>query len=515
MDSTKLWSQISGGEGLADIAFRPDGQQLLFCSWFRRDRKVLGTLSTWDVTTGKQSWTTEFGVKPIVTARYSPDGKYFAVGTWDALVELWSAASPGEPKVFDFADQPQYSAIDDIAFSPNSKMLAAATKNGTPRIWTLDGSVSPVDMGGHANAVFSIAFSTDGKSLLSGGSDGVLAVWDIARRTLSHRLLGHTNRIVSIAHGHQSNSIVTASADQTLRIWNLDQAKSFEAPEAGKFAYGMVVADEGKRLVTGGQSETIISVWDSKTKDAVRHFEGTSSTVNFLDGDGHNWVAGGNWNGDVVIWDIQSGNAVHRMGSKELGGMQQCALSDDRKWLASATNKNQVVVWNAETGALSTTIPFAKGCWGIAFSEDGQFLAVGDGGGNVHWISTNNWQTLWSCSAGSSQVNALRIAKSGKWLAAGTEAGVLTLIDIEQLSVRHQVQAHSERIWSLDISPDEQRVVTGSSDRKVKTWDPVSGVSLLTIADFTSSVYNVQFSPDGRVLYVNSLGSQIVRLSIE
>ncbi len=281
-------------------------------------------------------------------------------------------------------------------------------------------------------------------SLLSGGSDGVLAVWSIAKRTLSHRFFGHTNRIVSIAQTDQPNRMVTASADQTLRIWNLDDAKSFESPEAGKFAYGMVVAEEGNRLVTGGQTETTISVWDAHTKEAVRHFEGTPGTVNFLDGDGRNWVAGGNWNGDVVIWDVQSGSAVHRMGSKELGGMQQCALSDDRKWLASATNKNQVVVWNAQTGALNKTIPMAKGCWGIDFSEDGQFLAVGDGSGTVHWISTDTWETLWSCSAGTSQVNTLCIAKSGKWLAAGTEGGILTLIDIDQHRVLHQVQAHSE-----------------------------------------------------------------------
>lgn len=509
----QLWTHKSGGEGLADLAYRPDGKELLFCSWFRGEETVQGTVSTWDATSGQQNWKTEFGVKPIVTARYSPDGKLFAVGTWDAQVGVWQTDALGEPRVFDFADRPQYSAIDDIAFSPDSKQLAAATKNGTPRLWSLEGPAVPVDMIGHSNAVFSIAFSSDGKSLLTGGSDGVLGLWDVSQRVQTHRFFGHLNRILSISVVSNEARLITASADKTLRVWDLNAAKGFDALEAGKFAYGLVVGNDGKSLITGGQSETTITVWDANTKHALRHFAGTSSTVNYLDGDGKDWVAGGNWNGDVCIWSIATGETVKQMGSKELGGMQQCSLSDDQKWLASATNKKQVVVWDATTGEVAKVIPMSNGCWGIDFSSDSQGLAVGDGQGNVHWISTDNWETAWTCQAGGSQINAIRVARSGEWLAAGSESGLLIIVDIEQHGVKHQVQGHTERIWSLDISPDEKRIVTGSSDRRVKTWDPYTGVSLLTIADFSEAIYNVRFSADGLSLFVNSLGAQIIKLS--
>ncbi len=512
---SKLWSQKSGGEGLADLVFRPDGQQLLFCSWFRGPQTVLGTVSTWAVNDGSQLWKTEFGVKPIVTARYSPDGKHFAVGTWDALVGVWSVEELGEPKVFDFSDRPQYSAIDDIAFSPDSNLIAAATKNGTPRIWSLLDSQPPVDMAGHTNAVFSIAFSADGKSLLTGGSDGVLAVWDIAQRIQTFRFYGHQNRIISISVSPENDRITTASADRTIRAWSLNSAKTYESPSAGKYVYGLVVADKGQLLVSAGQSDTTVSVWDATNKQAIRHFAGTDSTINFLDGDGGDWVAGGNWNGDVRIWNVKTGELIRSMGSKELGGMQQCALSDNQKWLASATNKKQVVIWDAQTGDLAKTIPVPDGCWGLDFSADGQTLVVGDGKGSIHWISTSNWETLWTESVGTSQINAVRIAPSGKWLAAGSEGGTLAIFDVPTQKIRHLTLGHSQRIWTLDISPDESRIVTGAADHKLKTWDPVSGASLLTIADFTAPIYNVRYSTDGKSLYVNVLGAQLVRLTVD
>lgn len=525
--SQKLWSTTSGGQGLADMVYHPEGHQLLFCSWYRGPETVLGTVSTWDSQTGKQTWKSDYGVKPIVVARYSPDGKRFAVGTWDALIGVWQVNDLDNPQTLDFSDRVQYSAIDDISFSPDSRYLAAATKNGTPRIWALDGSAPPLDFAGHTNAVFSIAFSPDGKSLLSGGSDGVISVWDIEQRIQTHRFYGHRNRVGSMVVDPDSLILITSSTDATLKRWNLDDARPFADPDAGKFVYGMVIADDGKTLVTAGQSPTNISVWDVEKKACVRNFPGLDGTVNFLDGDGRDWVAGGNWDGELAIWNIRTGEVVRKTGSKELGGIQQCALSEDQRWVAASTNRKQIVVWNAQTGEVANVIAMPSGCWGLDFSPDNSALAVGDGAGLVHWILVANWQTEWTCAAASQQINTIRISPNGDWLAAGSESGMLAIINVKpsptlasneagaQKTATHQIQAHSQRIWSLDISPDGQRIVTGSADLKVKTWDPVSGVSLLTLTDFSEAVYNLRFAPNGRTLFVNSLGSRIHRLSLD
>ena len=152
------------------------------------------------------------------------------------------------------------------------------------------------------------------------------------------------------------------------------------------------------------------------------------------------------------------------------------------------------------------------GCWGVEFSADSKSLVIGDGAGTLHWVSTSTWETEWTYKVGTSQINTIRISPSGDWLDLGTESGQLAIFDLSVRTVRHQVQAHSERIWSLDVSPDGQRVATGSSDTRVKTWDPDSGQLLLTHADYSDAIYHVRFSPNGASLFVNCLGGKIVQL---
>lgn len=512
----KVWEQSSGGQGLADIAYSPDGKQLLFSSWYRGAETVLGLVSLWSAETGETTWKRDFGVKPVVVARFTADGAKFAVGTWDGLVGVWPSTNPGEPKVLDFSDKAQYSAIDDIAFSPDGQWIAAAAKNGSPRIWSTGENSSPIDLPGQGGAIFAVAFSNDGRKLYSGGTDGVLSVWDVGTRLLEHRFYGHEGQIRSIAVSPAGLHVLTASADRSIRRWNLLDARPFESPNAGKYTYGMVLAEKGKSLVCAGQSDTSITVWDPQTKEPARHFPGTEGTVNYLDGNGANLVAGGNWAGDVVLWDVTTGQEVRRMeGTQELGGLQQCALSEDSRWIASATNRKQVVVWDAQSGKLAKVLPIPDGCWGIDFTPDSRFLLTGDGKGIIHCFSTESWEPVWQCPAQAGMIESLKVAGNGEWLAAGCVDGTLLIVETKNGALRARVQGHSQRIWSIDISPDGQRIATGSADTRVRIWDSKNATLVLTLADFPDAVYNVCFSRDGHSLFVNSLGSRIVKITAD
>lgn len=73
----------------------------------------------------------------------------------------------------------------------------------------------------------------------------------------------------------------------------------------------------------------------------------------------------------------------------------------------------------------------------------------------------------------------------------------------------HELQSHSQRVWSVGFSPDGRRLATGSADLTVRLWDVEHGESVATFADFSDPVYNVVFSPDGQRLFANASGSRI------
>ncbi len=160
------WQAQGGGAGLADIYFSPDGKLLAYCSWYSKERKVVGLVSIWEVATGKEIWRTDFRDKPIVDIHFSPEGKRLAAGTWGWRVAVWNLDNKDEaPLELNFDDVSAYSAIDDIAFSPDGSKIAAATKNATPRVWDLQTGSLRYELRGHQQPVFAIAFSTDGKRI--------------------------------------------------------------------------------------------------------------------------------------------------------------------------------------------------------------------------------------------------------------------------------------------------------------------------------------------------------------
>jgi hypothetical protein len=110
-----------------------------------------------------------------------------------------------------------------------------------------------------------------------------------------------------------------------------------------------------------------------------------------------------------------------------------------------------------------------KGAWGsVAFSPDGQRLAVGGDDGTVK---------VWE-------------ARTGQ----------------ELLSLR----GHAGPVYSVAFSPDGARLATGSYDRTVKVWDARTGQELLSLRGHTSPVTSVAFTPDGtRLVCTDPTGQQL------
>jgi WD40 repeat protein len=61
---------------------------------------------------------------------------------------------------------------------------------------------------------------------------------------------------------------------------------------------------------------------------------------------------------------------------------------------------------------------------------------------------------------------------------------------------------HSDYITSIDVSPDNKYLLSGSKDRTAKIWDIQSGKELLTLWSGESDVTAVDISPDGKKMLV-------------
>ena len=70
------------------------------------------------------------------------------------------------------------SAVANVRFSRDGKMLASSSTDGTIRLWDVASAQELKALKGHSSFVISVAFSPDGKTLASGSRDSSIGLWD-------------------------------------------------------------------------------------------------------------------------------------------------------------------------------------------------------------------------------------------------------------------------------------------------------------------------------------------------
>jgi hypothetical protein len=68
----------------------------------------------------------------------------------------------------------------DLAFSPDSRLLAIPGADNDLRIWDLSDNRAVLTLRGHGARVLAVAFSRDGRRLASTSEDGTVRVWDLS-----------------------------------------------------------------------------------------------------------------------------------------------------------------------------------------------------------------------------------------------------------------------------------------------------------------------------------------------
>jgi WD40 repeat protein/uncharacterized caspase-like protein len=103
--------------------------------------------------------------------------------------------------------------------------------------------------------------------------------------------------------------------------------------------------------------------------------------------------------------------------------------------------------------------------------------------------------------AGGNYVWSVVLSSDGRRALTGTADGVL-LWDVETGKELRSFEGHWTEVWAVAFSPDGSRVLTGGADGTARVWDFKRGKELHRFK--TNTVTSVAFSPDGRRVLTGS-----------
>ncbi len=395
--------------------------------------------------------------------------------------------------------------VNDIKFSPDGSLLAAATAIG---IWIYDvHSGKEITILPHPKKVSVLVFSNDGKTLAAGESEyqfyeSAVRLWDIETYKVISSFIGNWKEIKSLAYTTDEKTLVIAggSKDWTEEIWTWN-------PKEGIHQQNVV---------------------------DLSHLKGFPGTTLALSQDGRYLAnvikSDNNHRREIEIWNVNTGHQITTLNDPSLGSVSTMAFSPDKKTIAKS-DTDQIQFWDIETNSLISSINTQTIIHTLIYSPDGNHLATGSPDGIVRlWkiptkakssILHRAWGFIFGLQpktflghAESFSFNAITISQDNKMVASANTDGYIRIWDKDTGTEKTSFKQHLGNVKTFAFSEKNNTITNISQNfgQIISTlWNTGTGSELATeiIDEGSAGNATVRLSPDTSLFATESADESI------
>jgi serine/threonine protein kinase len=282
----------------------------------------------------------------------------------------------------------------------------------------------------------------------------------------------HSGGTKSVAFSDDSRNLVSVGADRALKVWNANSGSIAKSIDLGG-ATATSVAVSGRRAVTGHSDGNVV-IWDIDSGAKVGAFKRNEAaiwSVVFAGNSGQVLAASHDWS--VTLWDAKTPLIpVHVYEAHESAAQAVAFTSAEGPFFASGSADKTVKLWNPGTEALVRTYKGHKDfVTALSFSNDGRTLASGSLDGGVRLWSTTANRLVRQLSVHKVKVTGLSFSPTAEHLASGDEDGLVRIWDYKKGRSVRTLSVTGPAVSALMFAPDGRKLAIASADGSIKVWD--------------------------------------------
>ena len=397
---------------------------------------------------------------------FSPDGRIIATASWDGSVRLWDG-STGVPLATALEIPVR---VHRVAFSPSGAALAAVAADNTIRLVEAAGLRPLAQLEGHKDVVIRVRFSSDGARIVTASKDKTAAIWDAATGRRLGVLKGHTDAVwdAEFSPG-DGQRIVTASWDKTARVWDTASLGVIETigPRPLAVLKASFSPDGHRVLIQDGQGRSV--VWDLRERREVLAFpEPTDASIS-----PESQRVLTIRNGVAVVTAIANGKQIAALEG-HAGRTVEARFSPDGSRIVTASLDRTACLWDAVKYARVATLSgHPSRVRHAAFSSDSSLVATTDEDGSTRVWEANSGRLLAThrqpTADGVNGVTEVAFAPRDKAIFTRNSQSV-QLWEIATGRVLASLEDASERLTDVALSPKGDRLVTAGPGNKAELY---------------------------------------------
>lgn len=147
---------------------------------------------------------------------------------------------------------------------------------------------------------------------------------------------------------------------------------------------------------------------------------------------------------------------------------------------------------------------------GVILSSNSKYIAAIEEFGNIFIFDYTGASplTIDTINTGTSYGFSTAISSANDKVAVGCSNGKMKIYNIASGTLASDVNAHPNWVTCVTYSPNDNNMITGGDDNKVKIWSN-TGILLFTCNGHTGDITNVKVTPDNNFVVSSSMDDKI------